>query len=313
MREKFEQLRGRLTQTVLGSEEAADLMLVALLARGHVLIEGAPGIGKTSLAQTLADSVSASFKRIQFTPDLLPSDILGYSIYNQKAGKFEFIEGPVFSQFILADEINRTSPRIQSALLECMNERQASIDGVTHKLAAPFMVIATQNNLYASGTFPLPEPQLDRFLLSVQMALPPPEVQAQILRYHADLGIAGGSNGDHLPAIVAAEEIVAAQAEVTKIAVHDRVCEYITKLCEAVRRQKGAAHAVSSRAAISVLHGAQAAAFLENQPAVYPDDVKRIFPAVLRHRLSGADLRGESTPVSASAAVEEALRSTPVP
>ena len=171
------------------------------------------------------------------------------------------------------------------------------------------MVIATQNNLYASGTFPLPEPQLDRFVLSVTMALPPPEVQAGILRYHADLK---GANGNPPPAILNAGEITQAQGEVREISVHDRICDYITQLCETVRKQKGAAHAVSSRAAIAVLHAAQAAAYLENQPAVYPDDVKRVFPSALRHRLSGADLR-ESTPVSASAAIDEALRSTPVP
>ncbi|MEM9481801.1 MAG: AAA family ATPase [Verrucomicrobiota bacterium] len=310
MNETLKALRQRLTSTILGAEEATDLLLVALLAKGHALIEGAPGIGKTSLAQTLAASVSSSFKRIQFTPDLLPSDILGYSMFNQKSGEFEFIEGPIFSQFILADEINRTSPRIQSALLECMNEGQASVDGVTHQLEEPFMVIATQNNLYASGTFPLPEPQLDRFLVSIQMALPPPEVQAGILLHHAGTG--GGKRSEANAPILGSNEILALQQTVQGIHVHEKICVYITKLCEAVRRQKGTGTAVSSRASIAILRAAQAAAFMAGQDAIYPDDVKKVFPAALRHRLSGADLR-ESTPVSASTVIEEVLRSTPVP
>ncbi|MEM0897963.1 MAG: AAA family ATPase [Verrucomicrobiota bacterium] len=310
MRQEIDALRQRLNSTVLGAEDASEMLLIALLAKGHALIEGAPGIGKTSLAQTLAQSVSASFKRIQFTPDLLPSDILGYSIYNQQSSEFEFVAGPIFSQFILADEINRTSPRIQSALLECMNEGQASVDGVTRSLGDPFMVIATQNNLYATGTFPLPEPQLDRFLVSIQMALPPPEVQAGILLHHAEAGTK--SSGVKAAPILSAEQILDMQEAVREVRAHEKICVYITKLCEAVRRQKGTGTVVSSRASIAILRAAQAAAFLSGQEAVYPDDIKKVFPAALRHRLSGADLR-ESTPVSPGTVIEEALRSTPVP
>jgi len=170
--QKLQQLHARLTDTVLGSEKASTLLLTALIAKGHALIEGAPGIGKTSLAQALASSFGGGFKRIQFTPDLLPSDIIGYHLYRQHSGDFDFIKGPVFTNLLLADEINRTSPRTQSALLEAMNESQVSIDGVTHNLEAPFMVIATQNDTTSTGTFPLPEPQLDRFLLSIPMSLP---------------------------------------------------------------------------------------------------------------------------------------------
>ena len=174
---KLHLLKDSLSAAVLGSEQAGELLLTALLAKGHALIEGAPGVGKTSLAQSLASGIGGSFSRIQFTPDLLPSDILGYQIYRQHNGKFDFVRGPVFSNLLLADEINRTSPRVQSALLEAMNEGQVSIDGTTHNLEEPFLVVATQNVTSSTGTFPLPEPQLDRFLLSVPMSLPDVEVQ----------------------------------------------------------------------------------------------------------------------------------------
>jgi MoxR-like ATPase len=174
-------LHQRLTATVIGSGDAANLLLTALLARGHVLIEGAPGIGKTSLAHTLASSIGGVFKRVQFTPDLLPADLLGCSLYRMDRGEFEFIPGPVFANCLLADEINRTSPRVQSALLESMNEGQVTLDGETRALPQPFLVIATRNDTYATGTFPLPEPQLDRFLISIQMDLPDAAVQSRIL------------------------------------------------------------------------------------------------------------------------------------
>jgi len=188
---KLHTLRERLSEVVLGSEQAGELLLTALLANGHALIEGAPGVGKTSLAQCLASGIGGVFKRIQFTPDLLPSDILGYHLYKQHSGDFEFVAGPVFSNLLLADEINRTSPRVQSALLEAMNEGQVSIDGSTHLLEKPFLVVATQNVTSSTGTFPLPEPQLDRFLLSIPMSLPDVTVQRKILNaqrlYHRSL------------------------------------------------------------------------------------------------------------------------------
>ena len=179
--QQLEELRQRLTSVVMGADDAALFLCVALLARGHVLIEGPPGVGKTTIAQELADAINGTCRRIQFTPDLLPSDILGYNLYRQNEGEFEFIKGPVFSNVLLADEINRTSPRVQSALLEAMSDAQVSIDGVTYPLEDPFIVLATQNDTTYTGTFPLPEPQLDRFLLSVPMALPKRAVQMQIL------------------------------------------------------------------------------------------------------------------------------------
>jgi MoxR-like ATPase len=307
LKEGLNQLHARLTQTVLGSEEAAEMLIVGLLADGHVLIEGAPGIGKTAIAKTLADSVAGTFKRVQFTPDLLPSDILGYSMYHQGTGKFEFIEGPVFSNIVLADEINRTSPRVQSALLECMNERQVSIDGVTRLLPPPFMVVATQNTLYASGTYPLPEPQLDRFLISVTMLLPDRETQQRVLRLHAD----GGGKSVPSP-LVTVDEIAAMQEEVGSVPVSDAMCGYITDLCENARRQKGLWQGISARASIAVMRAAQAAAFLAGSGAVYPDDVKHVFTAVMGHRLASSDQRN-TAPGSARSLVEEVLRNTPVP
>ena len=179
-------LRQQLLSTVLGSDEAVDLLLTALLARGHALVTGPPGIGKTTLAHTLSTSLSGTFRRVQFTPDLLPSDILGYQLYRPQNGEFEFIAGPVFANLLLADEINRASPRTQSSLLEAMNERQVTIDGTTRKLPDPFLVVATQNDTSSTGTFPLPEPQLDRFILSIPMSLPDDQTQLKILRYHSE-------------------------------------------------------------------------------------------------------------------------------
>lgn len=305
-RAALEQLRERLVSTVLGSEEAAALLLTALLARGHVLIEGAPGIGKTSLAHTLATSIGGTFKRVQFTPDLLPADLLGYSLYRMDRGDFEFIAGPVFAHCVLADEINRTSPRVQSALLECMNEHQVTLDGVTRGLPAPFFVIATQNDTDRHGTFPLPEPQLDRFLLSIRMDLPAAEVQQRILLAHAAGEIHNGSLAG-TAALLDPAAVLSLQAAVQQVSVAPALAGYITALCESLRRLAGSDHAVSVRGSLALMQAARAAAFLDGAPAVYPDHVQSLFPAVLRHRLSPDD---GSEPAALIAA---ALENTPVP
>ncbi|MFC7338141.1 AAA family ATPase [Haloferula chungangensis] len=285
-RPALDQLRKRLTSTVLGSEDAAKLLLTALLSQGHVLIEGPPGIGKTSLAHTLATSIGGTFKRVQFTPDLLPADLLGYSLYRMDRGDFEFIPGPVFAHCVLADEINRTSPRVQSALLECMNEHQVTLDGVTRQLPEPFFVIATQNDSDRHGTFPLPEPQLDRFLLSIRMDLPSPEIQQRILLDHASGEINGKSATE---ALIHPDEVLALQSEVRKIPLAESIAAYITALCESLRRLAGSDSSVSVRASLAVMQAARATAFLESAAAVHPDHVQRVFPAVLRHRLVPAD------------------------
>jgi MoxR-like ATPase len=285
VRDRLEALYQRLTSSVLGAEKPSQLLIIALLANGHVLIQGAPGIGKTSLAQTLADSIAGTFSRIQFTPDLLPSDIVGYSMFNQAAGSFQFVEGPVFRNIVLADEINRTSPRIQSALLECMNEHQVTVDGVTRALAAPFMVIATQNNIYSSGTFPLPEPQLDRFLLSINMSLPDLETQARILQLHAGKGIQPQAGGP----LLHVQDIARMQQEVLQVAANERMCRYIALICESVRKAEGGRGSLSARASIAVLRAAQSAGYLSGANTVYPEHVKAVAPAVLGHRLTIRD------------------------
>lgn len=300
---KLHLLKERLGAAVLGSEQAGELLLTALLAKGHALIEGAPGVGKTSLAQSLASGIGGSFSRIQFTPDLLPSDILGYQIYKQHNGEFDFVPGPVFSNLLLADEINRTSPRVQSALLEAMNEGQVSIDGTTHPLEEPFLVVATQNVTSSTGTFPLPEPQLDRFLLSIPMSLPDVEVQKSILNAHAS-GQIGGEKFDGLLEI---SEIISLQTQAAKVPVSPALNEYIIELCEAIRRSAGGSHTVSVRASLAVMKGAQASAFLDGQAAVHPDHVQSIFPHIMRHRLQ---LDDGSPP---EPLLKSAVQETPVP
>ena len=278
----LEPLFKHLSQTVIGAEKPAEMLLTALLANGHVLIEGAPGIGKTTLAHTLASSMGGVFKRVQFTPDLLPADLLGYNLFRSDRGAFEFIRGPVFANCLLADEINRTSPRVQSALLESMNEGQVTIDGVSYTLPQPFMVIATQNDAHTTGTFPLPEPQLDRFLLSMVMSLPNAATQTEIILAHASRTtiIEPPTSSD-----LSTQTILHLQQQAAEVPVSAAIARYITNLCEALRRQAGSEESVSIRASLALLRAARANAFLESAPAVYPDHVQAIFGAVMRHRI----------------------------
>ena len=301
--DSLQTLRQRLNETILGSEQAADLLLTALLARGHALVTGPPGIGKTSLASTLAASVGGSFKRLQFTPDLLPSDIIGYNLYRQQNGDFDFVSGPVFSNLLLADEINRASPRTQSALLESMNERQVSIDGETRQLPDPFLVVATQNDTSSTGTFPLPEPQLDRFLLSIPMALPPEDRQLDILKLHGD----GTGSEQELPCIVSLDELVALQKQVTTVSITENLQRYLLALCQSTRSLVGQEHTVSVRGTRSLQSAARAYALLDGRSAVHPDHVQAVFPHVLRHRLLTEEAL-DPEPI-----LEGALSQTPVP
>ena len=271
-----------LGETVIGAEEPARMLVTALLADGHVLIEGAPGIGKTTLAHSLASSMGGTFKRVQFTPDLLPSDLLGYNLYRSATGDFDFIPGPVFANCLLADEINRTSPRVQSALLESMNEGNVTIDGVTRELPRPFMVIATQNDTHTAGTFPLPEPQLDRFLLSLEMTLPDADRQTEIILSHASRANSQESAPDFG---LARETVLALQEKAAQVPVSPAIAQYITSLCETLRQLAGSSQSVSIRASLAILRAARGNAFLESAPAVYPDHVQAIFAAVMRHRI----------------------------
>ena len=301
-RDKLKLLHDRLIATVFGAEEPAHLLLTALLAKGHALIEGPPGIGKTSIAHALASGIGGSFKRIQFTPDLLPSDILGYNLYRAHTSDFEFVAGPVFANFVLADEINRTSPRIQSSLLEAMNECQVTIDGTTRILEPPFMVIATQNNTSSAGTFPLPEPQLDRFLLSIPMALPNREVQEHILQAQAS----GGFQQAEAGSLLDLEDILQLQSQVPELTVSSNLNRYVVSLSEALRRLAGGEHTVSVRASIALLRASQACALIAGDTAVLPDHVQSMFPHVMRHRLLCED---GSDPEEA---IEKALEQTAV-
>lgn len=301
--DSLQTLRKTLNATILGSEQAADLLLTALLARGHALVTGPPGIGKTSLASTLAASLGGIFKRLQFTPDLLPSDILGYNLYRQQNGEFEFVSGPVFSNLLLADEINRASPRTQSALLESMNERQVSIDGETKKLPDPFLVVATQNDTSTTGTFPLPEPQLDRFLLSIPMALPPEDCQLDILKLHSH----GSPGQEDLPCILRLVDLVTLQKQVTELPISDNLQRYLLALCQSARSLAGQNHAVSVRGALALQAAARSYALLDGQSAVHPDHVQAVFPHVLRHRLLTEDTL-DPDPI-----LNTALDQTPVP
>lgn len=278
---ELKRLYAHLVDTVVGSEATVELMFTALLAGGHVLLEGAPGVGKTTLAHTLASGMGGSFKRVQFTPDLLPSDLLGYNLYRPGSGEFEFIKGPVFANCLLADEINRTSPRVQSALLESMNEGQATIDGVTYCLPKPFLVIATQNATHTTGTFPLPEPQLDRFLMSMEMGLPEMELQVRILMMQTGGGESAGAKG----VLLGMEEIVALQERVRGVVVSKAVAVYITDLCEGLRDLAGSPESVSVRASLALLRAAQANALLDGAEAVYPDHVQAVLQPVMRHRI----------------------------
>ena len=307
MRARLASLQQRLAATVLGSEQEAYWLAIALLANGHVLIQGAPGIGKTTLAHTLASALDGTFKRIQFTPDLLPSDILGYSLYHQGRGEFQFIPGPVFANVVLADEINRTNPRIQSALLECMNEHQVTVDGVTRPIQAPFLVIATQNTLYSAGTFPLPEPQLDRFLLSLTPPTPDAALLGEILALH--------SSKPHLPQpgpLLTAAEVREAQEQVLRVPANERITGYIAALSHAVRKHEGLRGGLSPRAAIALLRASQAIAWLEGHPAVYPDDVKKAVIPVWLHRLPLRET-ADSSESGARQWLEHLLKVVPVP
>jgi MoxR-like ATPase len=300
-------LRDAVAGVLLGKPEGIQLALVALLADGHLLIEDVPGIGKTLLAKALARSLGCSFHRIQFTPDLLPSDLLGTSVYNQQSGQFVFQPGPLFAQVVLADEINRATPRTQSALLEAMSDRQVSLDGQTRPLGPPFFVVATQNPYEFEGTYPLPESQLDRFLVRVRLGYPDRKAERLILDGHRD-----GEPVDKLTPVLSGDEVAALQTEVRRVRVEDSLSDYLLDIVEATRDHADIQLGASTRAALGLYRASQALALIEGREFVVPDDVKRLARPVLAHRVLVR--RGRAGQVDAAGQVVEAIvRQTPVP
>ena len=267
---------------VLGKPEVIRLAVVALLAEGHVLIEDVPGVGKTLLARAIAASIDCSFRRIQFTPDLLPSDVLGSSIYHAPSGEFVFKPGPLFANVILADEINRTTPRTQSALLEAMSDRQVSIEGKTYTLAPPFIVLATQNPYEFEGTYVLPESQLDRFMLRLRMGYPIRSEERKVLASHRD-----GEPVETLGAVLTAEEVLQLQRGVRMVQVDDAITDYLLDIVHATRRSEDLHVGVSTRGALTLYRAAQSLALVSGRYYVVPDDIKTLVVPVLAHRVVG--------------------------
>lgn len=273
-------LRRSLRTVILGKGDSIDVLIVALLAGGSVLIEDVPGVGKTTLAKALAQSIDATYQRIQFTPDLLPADILGSSIYNPVSGDFRFDPGPIFCNILLADEINRASPRTQSALLEAMNENQTTIEGQRRPLARPFVVIATENPIEFHGTYPLPEAQLDRFLVRLAIGYPSAEVEVDILKSHAN-----HEPLDSVEPVMDLDQVRRIQEEVTQVHVDDAILEYIVEIVHATRHDNRLELGVSTRGTLMLSRAARARAYALNRDFVLPDDVSWVIPHVLPHRV----------------------------
>ncbi|WP_042479156.1 AAA family ATPase [Bacillus ndiopicus] len=280
MHHQIEAIIQNIEKVMIGKKEVAELSVVALLAGGHVLLEDVPGVGKTMMVRSLAKSVSAEFRRIQFTPDLLPSDVVGVSIYNPKTLEFEFRPGPIIGNIILADEINRTSPKTQSALLEAMEEASVTVDGETLEIPKPFFVMATQNPIEHEGTYPLPEAQLDRFLLKIKMGYPTLAEEVEVLRraqYAQPI--------EQIEAVLSLDELLALQHKVKQVFIEDSVKTYIAQLASATRRDEQIYLGVSPRASIALMKAAQAYALLKGRDFVTPDDVQYLAPFVFSHRL----------------------------
>lgn len=305
--EKIERVIENINKVIIGKEEVASLSLVALLTDGHVLLEDVPGVGKTMLVRTLAKSVNSEFTRIQFTPDLLPSDVTGVSIYNPKELKFEFRSGPIFGNIILADEINRTSPKTQSALLEAMEEKSVTVDGTTKQLQKPFFVMATQNPIEYEGTYPLPEAQLDRFLLKLKMGYP---------TFGEELEMLHRTSSTHpieaIEAVMTQAEVLQAQEEVKQVYIDHSVKQYIINLVTRTRENSSIYLGVSPRGSIALMKAAMAYAYISDRDYVIPDDVKYLAPFVLSHRIIlTSEARYEG--ISSEDAIASIIKSTHVP
>ncbi|MCS5562968.1 AAA family ATPase [Marinobacter qingdaonensis] len=285
MKQLVDTVVSELNQILLGKDQQVRLALCGLLARGHLLIEDIPGMGKTTLSHALAKILGLSYQRIQFTNDLLPADVLGYSMYDKEAGNLVFHPGPIFAQVVLADEINRASPRTQSALLEAMEERQVSIEGETRPLPQPFFVIATQNPIEQGGTFPLPESQLDRFLMRLRLGYPDPRAERELLE-----GEDRRVMTERLQTLLPQEALDQLQAAVHQVKASPALLDYVQRLLEQSRRMPGLMYGLSPRAGLGLLRAAKAWALMEGRQHVLPDDIQTIFPAIAEHRLE----QGES-------------------
>jgi len=308
VREAANRLVEQVQQVVIGKRAATEQLLAALLVDGHVLLDDVPGVGKTMLARAVARSLDLTFSRVQCTPDLVPSDITGISMYDQRAARFEYLPGPLAANVVLVDEINRATPRAQSALLEAMQERQITVDQTTHRLPDPFLVIATQNPVELEGTFPLPEAQLDRFLFLVTLGYPEADDEDTILRIHGPASVLP----ETLTPFLDARAIASLRDEVRAARVGDAVRRYVVDLVRATRRVDGVELGGSPRAALALYRAAQAHAAIRGRAYVLPDDVKAQATAVLRHRLflsADAQMRGRTTPT----VIAEVLARTPVP
>ncbi|WP_339169309.1 MoxR family ATPase [Paenibacillus sp. FSL R5-0341] len=302
-----QQMMDHVGKVIVGKEHTIELVMTAIIASGHVLLEDVPGTGKTMLAKSVASSLDCTFQRIQFTPDLLPSDLTGIHFFNQKEGDFEFRPGPLFANLVLADEINRATPRTQSSLLECMEERQISIDGSTRQLERPFIVIATQNPIDNQGTFPLPEAQMDRFMMKIRMGYPSSEESVEILRRTV-----ASRSVDDLSAVISREELLKAQDTYKTVQINEDLLRYIIQLTEATRQHPELSLGVSPRGAQALLKASQAWAALHGRDFVLPDDIKVLAEPVLAHRLVFRN-RVRQQEGLAERIIQELLNQTEVP
>ena len=302
------QLQNNIAQVVLGKDEVIRLIVAALLAGEHVLLEDVPGVGKTLTGKAMARSVSGEFRRIQFTPDLLPTDITGSSVFNSRTQEFTFNRGPIFANIVLADEINRATPRTQSALLEAMSERQVSVDGQTNPLPRPFMVIATQNPAEFEGTYPLPESQLDRFLLRIPVGYPAREIELRVLGSHRE-----GEPVDNLQPVLTCEQIVSLQGDVRHVKVDDSINHYVLDIVEATRRCEDLHVGASPRGALALYRAAQASALVAGRSYVVPDDVKSLAIPVLAHRVISKGYLHGGQREAVEALIQRLVDEVPVP
>lgn len=308
LRERLRQLEENINSVLLGKAKTVRLAIVALLAEGHILIEDVPGVGKTLLAKALARSIDGVFHRIQFTPDLLPSDVIGTSIFHPPSNEFVFKPGPIFANIVLADEINRATPRTQSALLEAMSDRQVSVDGVTYPLQPPFLVVATQNPYEYQGTYPLPENQLDRFAMRLRLGYPDRQVERRVLAQHRL-----GEPVEALRPVVSREDILAMQAEVRQVGMEDSLYDYLLDIVAATRNREDVQLGVSIRGGLTLYRCAQALAYCENRDFVVPDDIKRLAGPVLAHRIFAVGYRYDGQLQNTERILAEILEQTPIP